>query len=95
MGPRGRAHEETLSLPISHRLSAGEIERDVVDRLTEAERRIVPAVPTLMRLANYEAAAEAIPGAIGLSGSTVSRGFIEASAAKLRELQERDLKRFS
>ena len=40
---------------------------------------------------NYEAAAEAIPGAIGLSGSTVSRGFIEASAAKLRALQERDL----
>ena len=40
---------------------------------------------------NYEAAAEAISGAIGLSGSTVSRGFIEASAAKLRELQERDL----
>ena len=40
---------------------------------------------------NYEAAAEAIPGAIGLSGSTVSRGFIQASAAKLRELQDRDL----
>ena len=40
---------------------------------------------------NDEAAAEAIPGAIGLSGSTVSRGFIQASAAKLRELQERDL----
>ena len=40
---------------------------------------------------NYEAAAEAIPGAIGLSGSTVSRTFIQASAAKLRELQERDL----
>ena len=40
-----------------------------------------------------EAAAEVIPGAIGLSGSTVSRAFIEASAAKLRELQERDLSR--
>ena len=40
---------------------------------------------------NYEAAAEVIPGAIGLSGSTVSRGFIQASAAKLCELQERDL----
>ncbi len=40
---------------------------------------------------NYEAAAESIPGAIGLSSSTVSRGFIEASAAQLRELQERDL----
>ena len=33
---------------------------------------------------NYEAAAEAIPGAIGLSSSTVSRGFIQASAAQLR-----------
>ena len=42
---------------------------------------------------NYEAAAEAIPGAIGLTGSTVSRGFIQASAAQLRELQERDLAR--
>ena len=40
---------------------------------------------------NYEAAAESIPGAIGLSSSTVSRGFIQASAAKLREFQERDL----
>lgn len=40
---------------------------------------------------NYEAAAESIPGAIGLSSSTVSRGFIEASAAQLQELQERDL----
>ena len=40
---------------------------------------------------NYEAAAETIPGAIGLSGSTVSRGFIQASPAKLREFQERDL----
>ncbi len=42
---------------------------------------------------NYEAAAEATPGAIGLSSSTVSRRFIQASATKLRELQERDLSR--
>ena len=41
---------------------------------------------------NYEAAARAIPGAIGLSSSTVSRAFVEASAAKLKEFQERDLK---
>ena len=40
---------------------------------------------------NYAAAAEAIPRAIGLSGSTVSRAFIQASATKLRELQEREL----
>jgi putative transposase len=40
---------------------------------------------------NYEAAARAIPGAIGLSSSSVSRSFIAASAAKLKEFQERDL----
>ena len=39
------------------------------------------------------AAAEAIPGAIGRSGRPGSRAFIEASAAKLRALQERDLSR--
>ena len=41
---------------------------------------------------NYEAAAEAIPGAIGLSSSTVSRAFVTASAAKLTAFQERDLR---
>jgi len=40
---------------------------------------------------NYEAAATAIPGAIGLSSSSVSRAFVEASAAKLKEFQEREL----
>ena len=40
---------------------------------------------------NYEAAAEAVPGAIGLSSSTVSRRFVAASAEQLRELVERDL----
>ena len=41
---------------------------------------------------NYEAAAEAIPGAIGLSSSTVSRAFVDASAAKLQEFRDRDLR---
>jgi transposase-like protein len=40
---------------------------------------------------DYEDAAEAIPGAIGLSRSTVSRRFVEASAGQLRAFQERDL----
>lgn len=40
---------------------------------------------------NYEAAAEAIPGAIGLSSSSVSRAFVQASAAELKAFQERDL----
>jgi transposase-like protein len=40
---------------------------------------------------NYEAAAAAIPGAIGLSSSSVSRSFVAASAEKLKEFQERNL----
>jgi putative transposase len=40
---------------------------------------------------NYEAAAESVPGAIGLSSSTVSRRFVEASGEQLRALQDRDL----
>lgn len=42
---------------------------------------------------NYAAAAEEIPGALGLSSSSVSRAFVEASAAKLKEFQERDISR--
>ena len=43
---------------------------------------------------NYAAAAEAIPGALGLSRSSVSRAFVVvASAAKVKEFQERDLSR--
>jgi transposase-like protein len=40
---------------------------------------------------NYEDAAAAVPGAIGLSGSSVSRSFVAASAAQLKAFQERDL----
>jgi transposase-like protein len=41
---------------------------------------------------NYEAAAAAVPGAIGLSSSTVSRTFTQASAKQLQALQDRDLR---
>jgi putative transposase len=40
---------------------------------------------------DYEAAVEAVPGAIGLSKSTVSREFKKATSAKLKALHERDL----
>ena len=40
---------------------------------------------------DYEAAATQIPGAIGLSKSTVSRQFVEASARQLRDFLDRDL----
>lgn len=41
---------------------------------------------------SYETCAEAIPEAFGLSSSTISRRFIKASVAKLRQFQERSLK---
>ena len=40
---------------------------------------------------NYEQAAGILPGAIGLSGSSVSRAFVKASAQHLREFQERNV----
>ena len=40
---------------------------------------------------NYESCAEATPEAFGLSCSTVSRRFIQASSRKLKDLVERDL----
>jgi hypothetical protein len=40
---------------------------------------------------DYEAAVEAVPGAIGMSKSQVSREFTKATGAKLKEFQERDL----
>ena len=40
---------------------------------------------------DYAAAAEAVPPAFGVSASTVSRRFIQASAKQLQALQERDL----
>jgi transposase-like protein len=40
---------------------------------------------------DYETAIEAVPGAIGLSKSTVSREFKKATGAKLKAFQERDL----
>ena len=40
---------------------------------------------------NYEACAEAVPEAFGISASSVSRRFIKATARKLKQFQERPL----
>lgn len=40
---------------------------------------------------DYQGAAEAVPGTVGLSSSSVSREFKRTTATKLRDLQERDL----
>jgi transposase-like protein len=58
----------------------------------EADEALLRRVLYGLSCRNYESAARAIPGAIGLSSSSVSRSFVEASAAKLKEFQERDLK---
>ena len=79
--PLGLMHIEEL---LDEEVTALAGDRAINDRLL---KRVLHGISCR----NYEAAAEAIPGAIGLSGSTVSRGFIQASAAQLRELQERDL----
>ena len=39
----------------------------------------------------YEQCAEAVPGALGLSSSSISRRFIQVSGRRLKELMERDL----
>lgn len=61
------------------------------ERGTEADETLLKRVMYGISCRNYEAAAEDIPGAIGLSSSTVSRRFVAASAAQLRAFQERDL----
>jgi transposase-like protein len=57
----------------------------------EVDERLLRRVLYGISCRNYEAAAEAIPGALGLSSSTVSRAFVDASAEELRKFQERDL----
>lgn len=43
---------------------------------------------------NYEACAESVPEAFGISPSTVSRRFIKVSSRRLKELMERDLSEY-
>jgi len=57
----------------------------------EVDERLLRRVLYGISCRNYERAAEAIPGAIGLSSSSVSREFVAASAAQLRAFQEREL----
>lgn len=57
----------------------------------EVDERLLRRVLYGISCRNYERAAKAIPGAIGLSSSSVSREFVAASAAQLRAFQEREL----
>lgn len=55
------------------------------------DERLLKKVMYGISCRNYEEVAEDIPGAIGLSSSSVSRQFVEVSAKRLKEFQERDL----
>ncbi len=80
--PRVRGESSEIPLQSYSQFSGGSGE---IDELLM--RRIVYGISCR----NYERAAETIPGAIGLSSSTVSRCFVKARAAQLKAFQEREL----
>ncbi len=59
----------------------------------EVDERLLRRVLYGISCRNYESAAEAVPGSIGLSSSSVPRQFIEATRKQLKAFQERDLSR--
>jgi transposase-like protein len=61
------------------------------DQSGSVDERLLKKVMYGISCRNYEEVAEDIPGAIGLSSSSVSRQFVEVSAKRLKEFQERDL----
>jgi transposase-like protein len=80
--PRVRGEEGEIPLQSYRRLHTGG--GDVDEALL---RRVLYGISCR----NYEQAAESVPGAIGLSSSTVSRSFVQASASELKKFQERDI----
>src|SRR3990172_4507855 len=80
-----------IRVPRVRSLAGGEIPLRSYEALSEGgevNELLLKRVLYGISCRNYESAAEAIPGAIGLASSTGSRGFVQASAA---QLQERDL----
>jgi len=83
-----------LRLPRVQHLAGGEIPLESLAHLRgtgQLDEVLLKRVLYGISCRNYEAAAAAVPGAIGLSSSTVSRSFTQASAKQLKGLQERDL----
>jgi putative transposase len=78
--------------------STGEVRLASYDRLHgsggEVDEGLFRKVLFGISCRDYEAAAEAVPGAIGLSKSTVSREFKKATAAQLKAFQERGLSQY-
>lgn len=84
-----------LRLPRVQHHQGGEIPLQALDRYRgtgQVDDLLLKRVLYGISCRNYEAAATAVPGAIGLSSSTVSRTFTQASAKQLQLLQDRDLR---
>lgn len=82
---------------VRNRLKKAEVPLQSVDAMRgtgEVNEVLMRRVLYGVSCRNYEASAESLPGAIGLSASSVSREFVRGSAEKLRELQERDLSHY-
>jgi putative transposase len=84
--PRVRNHLENAEVPLQA--------VDAMRGTGEVNEVLMKRVLYGISCRNYEAASELVPGAIGLSSSSISREFIRGSAEKLRELQERDLSEY-
>lgn len=82
--PRVRNQRTNLEVPLDRY-------RAFQGQSGEVDERLLRKVLYGISCRNYEAAADAVPGAIGLSASTVSRQFIEGTARQLRQFQQRDL----
>lgn len=84
--PRVRNRRQKKEVPLKR---LGEMQGE-----GEVNERVLRGVLYGLSCRRYEEAARAIPGAIGLSASTVSREFVKASAERLRQFQERPLHRY-
>jgi len=77
------------------RSEAGEVRLNTYEQLHDGAGKVDEGLFRKVLLGiscrDYEAAVEAVPGAIGLSKSTVPREFKKATGAKLKAFQERDL----
>ena len=83
-----------LRIPRVQHRDGGELPLQTLDRVRgtgQLDDLLLKRVLYGISCRNYETAAAAVPGAIGLSSSSVSRSFTQASAQQLKALQERDL----
>ena len=83
-----------LRIPRVQHQHGGEIPLDTLEQLRgtgQVDELLLKRVLYGISCRNYETAAAAVPGAIGLSSSSVSRTFTRASVKQLQALQDRDL----